>query len=49
MFVFFDQVHTTGMDVKQAVDAKAVVTLGIAFRSLVLAVDRFFPALTPCR
>ena len=27
-FTFYDQVHTTGMDIKQAVDACAVVTLG---------------------
>jgi hypothetical protein len=27
-FSFFDQVHTTGMDIPQVLDAKAVVTLG---------------------
>ena len=27
-FTFYDQVHTTGMDIKQAVDACAAVTLG---------------------
>jgi hypothetical protein len=27
-FTFYDQVHTTGMDIKQAVDACAVLTLG---------------------
>jgi len=27
-FTFFDQVHTTGMDIKQGVDACAVCTLG---------------------
>ena len=27
-FTFYDQVHTTGMDIKQALDAVAVVTLG---------------------
>ena len=27
-FTFYDQVHTTGMDIKQALDACAVVTLG---------------------
>jgi hypothetical protein len=27
-FTFFDQVHTTGMDIGQALDARAVVTLG---------------------
>ena len=27
-FTFYDQVHTTGMDIKQALDATAVVTLG---------------------
>jgi hypothetical protein len=27
-FTFYDQVHTTGMDIKQALHAKAVVTLG---------------------
>jgi hypothetical protein len=27
-FTFYDQVHTTGMDIKQAVDAKAALTLG---------------------
>eukprot|EP00466_Bigelowiella_natans_P015194 jgi/Bigna1/85176/estExt_fgenesh1_pg.C_20373 len=27
-FTFYDQVHTTGMDIKQALDAKAAVTLG---------------------
>eukprot|EP00954_Amorphochlora_amoebiformis_P016362 1281780-Amorphochlora_amoeboformis.AAC.1 len=27
-FTFYDQVHTTGMDIKQALDAKACVTLG---------------------
>lgn len=26
--VFFDHVHTTGIDVKQSLDATAVVTLG---------------------
>eukprot|EP01090_Pellita_catalonica_P013707 TRINITY_DN3317_c0_g2_i1.p1 TRINITY_DN3317_c0_g2~~TRINITY_DN3317_c0_g2_i1.p1 ORF type:complete len:610 (-),score=129.98 TRINITY_DN3317_c0_g2_i1:245-2047(-) len=28
LFTFFDQVHTTGMDVKQALDARAAVTVG---------------------
>ena len=27
-FTFYDQVHTTGMDIKQAVDACAALTLG---------------------
>ncbi|KAG6968861.1 hypothetical protein JG688_00005595 [Phytophthora aleatoria] len=27
-FTFYDQVHTTGMDIKQCVNARAVVTLG---------------------
>ena len=27
-FTFYDQVHTTGMDIKQAIDARAVCTLG---------------------
>ena len=27
-FVFYDQVHTTGVDIKHAIDACAVVTLG---------------------
>ncbi|KAJ1425171.1 hypothetical protein B484DRAFT_93375, partial [Ochromonadaceae sp. CCMP2298] len=27
-FTFYDQVHTTGMDIKQAVDASAALTLG---------------------
>lgn len=27
LFTFFDQSHTTGMDIKQAVDAKAACTL----------------------
>jgi hypothetical protein len=27
-FTFYDQVHTTGMDIKQAVNARAVLTLG---------------------
>ncbi|GBG26808.1 Hypothetical Protein FCC1311_030302 [Hondaea fermentalgiana] len=27
-FTFYDQVHTTGMDIKQAPDARAVVTIG---------------------
>ena len=27
-FTFYDQVHTTGMDIKQAVDANAALTLG---------------------
>lgn len=27
-FTFYDQVHTTGMDIKQAVDACAAITLG---------------------
>ncbi|KAL4139988.1 hypothetical protein PRNP1_015417 [Phytophthora ramorum] len=27
-FTFYDQVHTTGMDIKQGVNARAVVTLG---------------------
>jgi hypothetical protein len=27
-FTFYDQVHTTGMDIKQTVDAIAAVTLG---------------------
>jgi hypothetical protein len=27
-FTFYDQVHTTGMDIKQALDARAAVTLG---------------------
>jgi len=27
-FSFYDQVHTTGMDIKQAVDARAAITLG---------------------
>ena len=27
-FTFYDQVHTTGMDIKQALDACAAVTLG---------------------
>jgi hypothetical protein len=27
-FTFFDQVHTTGMDIQQALDAQAAVTLG---------------------
>jgi len=27
-FTFYDQVHTTGMDIKQAVDARAALTLG---------------------
>ncbi len=27
-FTFYDQVHTTGMDIKQAVDACAILTLG---------------------
>jgi hypothetical protein len=27
-FTFYDQVHTTGMDIKQAIDAVAAVTLG---------------------
>ena len=27
-FTFYDQVHTTGMDIKQALDARAVCTLG---------------------
>jgi hypothetical protein len=27
-FTFYDQVHTTGTDIKQVIDAKAVVTLG---------------------
>jgi hypothetical protein len=28
-FTFYDQVHTTGMDIRQAVDANAVVTVGV--------------------
>ena len=27
-FAFYDQVHTTGMDIKQAPDARAVLTIG---------------------
>eukprot|EP01046_Picozoa_sp_COSAG06_P089548 COSAG06_NODE_35922_length_454_cov_0.498592_1_plen_140_part_01 len=27
-FVFYDQVHTTGMDIKHTLDARAIVTLG---------------------
>ena len=27
-FVFYDQVHTTGMDIKQAASARAALTLG---------------------
>jgi len=27
-FTFFDQVHTTGMDIKQSINARAAVTLG---------------------
>lgn len=27
-FTFYDQVHTTGTDIKQVIDAKALVTLG---------------------
>ena len=27
-FSFYDQVHTTGMDIKQGLDAKAALTLG---------------------
>ena len=27
-FSFYDQVHTTGMDIKQAIDACAALTLG---------------------
>lgn len=27
-FTFYDQIHTTGMDIKQALDATAAVTIG---------------------
>ena len=27
-FAFYDQVHTTGMDIQHALNAKAVLTLG---------------------
>jgi hypothetical protein len=27
-FAFYDQVHTTGMDIKHSLDATAVLTLG---------------------
>jgi hypothetical protein len=27
-FTFYDQVHTTGMDIKHPIDARAAVTLG---------------------
>lgn len=27
-FSFYDQIHTTGMDIKQCIDARAVITLG---------------------
>ena len=34
-FTFYDQVHTTGMDIKQAVDANAALTLGKDMVSLI--------------
>ena len=27
-FAFYDQIHTTGMDIKHVLDAKAILTLG---------------------
>lgn len=37
-FTFFDQVHTTGMDIKQALSCTAAVTLGNTYIHLL---DKF--------
>lgn len=45
-FTFYDQVHTTGMDIKQAPSARAVLTLGkdMTFRDYAQGAYRYVPA-----
>ena len=48
-FAFYDQIHTTGMDIKHVVNATAVITLGkdMVFRDYVQGQPTFLPSFLP--